>query len=204
MIEKKLEECQHHWFYLRRTSGKGRDPIKITLGWSESRLTWATSRTRSGLGKVWKRRRAAYIRCHTRLWWCIKTKGLVWQSSPPPWYTAGAQPKHGIIPKRGEGAMTAIERIPRWNAFIYIKLVFTLRILSKMAPALVARQRAQEKRWRQATGKVGGEGLISCTCWGGRVWQGLMIIEYYQAMVKSPNVKLTRCIQGRSWFKIAV
>lgn len=50
--EKKLEECQHHWFNLGRTRGKGRDPIKITLGWSESRLTRATSRAQSGLGKV--------------------------------------------------------------------------------------------------------------------------------------------------------
>lgn len=31
--EEKLEECQHHWFNLGRTRGKGRDPIKITLGW---------------------------------------------------------------------------------------------------------------------------------------------------------------------------
>lgn len=42
--EKKLDECQHHWFNLGRTKGKGRDPIKITLGWSEWRLTWATTR----------------------------------------------------------------------------------------------------------------------------------------------------------------
>lgn len=37
---------------------------------------------------------------------------------------------------------------------------------------------------------------------GGRVWQGLMIMEYYQAMVRSPNVRLTRPIQGRLRFRL--
>lgn len=32
---------------------------------------------------------------------------------------------------------------------------------------------------------------------GGRVWKGLMIMEYYQVMVRSSNVRLTRRIQGR-------
>lgn len=51
MDEKKLEERRHHWLNLGRTRGKGRDPIKITLGWSESRLTRATSRAQRGLGE---------------------------------------------------------------------------------------------------------------------------------------------------------
>lgn len=37
---------------------------------------------------------------------------------------------------------------------------------------------------------------------GGRVWQGLMIVEYYQAMVRSPNVRLTHPIQCRLRFRL--
>lgn len=37
---------------------------------------------------------------------------------------------------------------------------------------------------------------------GGRVWQGLLIMEYYQAMVRSPNARLKRRIQARSWFRL--
>lgn len=61
---------------------------------------------------------------------------------PTPWYTAGAQPKYGIIPTRG--GKDSNSKDPKVNAFIYIKLVFTPCILSKMAPVLVARQRVQE------------------------------------------------------------
>lgn len=61
---------------------------------------------------------------------------------PTPWYTAGAQPKYGIMPT--QGGKIPIQWIPMQNGFIYIKLMYTLYILSKMAPVLVARQRAHE------------------------------------------------------------
>lgn len=33
--------------------------------------------------------------------------------------------------------------------------------------------------------------------WGGwGVWKGLMVMEYYQVMVRSSNIRLTRRIQG--------
>lgn len=103
-----------------------------------------------------------------------RPKDLVWQSSPPPLYTAGARLKYGImLSRRGcwwaqgshsSGAQGEMD-------------LFTLKWcapLSKMAaPVLVARQREAEERWRRPSGKLESGGLISGKYWWGqREWWG--------------------------------
>lgn len=69
MKRKQVGEQEHHWLDLGRMGGKARDPIKITLGQSESTLTRPepSAETSAVLGKVWELHSASYARCHTWL-----------------------------------------------------------------------------------------------------------------------------------------
>lgn len=84
----------------------------------------------------------------------------------------------------------AIQWIPKVNEFIYIKLICTP---SKMAPALVARQRAQEERWRWTSGKLGGWGLISCDFWE----EGRGRVQWLRNITTAWSENLTKRLQAR-------
>lgn len=103
---------------------------------------------------------------------------------PTLWCAAGAQPKYGIrSTQEGGGRKLAIQWISRWNGFIYIKFMYTVHALSKMVPALVARQ---SPRVKMAAGKWQTGKRRSNQLWllGGRVWQGSMIMEYYHGLAR--------------------
>ena len=117
---------------------------------------------------------------------------------PTPWYTAGAQPKYGIT--ETQGGRMAIQWIPRWNGFIYIKLMYTLPCPKWRRRLLLGR----ECKRKDGGGQVANCERRSNQLWlpGGRVWQGSTIMEYYHGSFRILDWKLTNWSRWNSPFRL--